>query len=327
MIDLGDVSTLRCLVLDDADDPIDPTTLDLTITAPDGTVTNVAKAGLTNVSLGSYRYGLVLSQVGVWRYTFDAGGNVEQSESGLIVVGASTPGIAAWCSVDDLFACSSCRGLTLPDEGIAARSVVAASEFLYAKTGRRWPGMFLDTVRPCARPTCEEPLGRHACGCSSLSEVELPGVVQGVVEVLVDGAVLLASEYAVRDRKRLLRLNDETWPCCQDLTLAATEADTWEVTYARGEEPPELGVLAAAELACEFYLAFVGSGDCKLPKQVQSISRQGVNVAFISPPDFGAGRLGLPIVDAFLAAHGTGTRRGGAHIAGPDRPSGVTRIG
>jgi hypothetical protein len=109
------------------------------------------------------------------------------------------------------------------------------------------------------------------------------------------------------------------WPCCQDLALPATEPGTFEVAFFYGQEPPKAGKHAAAVLACELALACDGSDECRLPKRLQSITRQGVTAVVLDAFDFlNRRRTGLIEVDSFLAAynpHGL-TRR--ASVINPD---------
>lgn len=55
------------------------------------------------------------------------------------------------------------------------------------------------------------------CSCSSLSEVLLPGPIGDIVEVRLDGAVLSPDAYRVDSGNRLVRVDGDVWPACQDL--------------------------------------------------------------------------------------------------------------
>lgn len=259
-----------------------------------------------------------------------------------------------WAAEADV--CSPCDDYTF-DTGVLVDMLDVASEVLFNLTGRQWPGICCETVRPCgvrsasATPYrdrarnqlagwcgCNQP---RACACRRLPELRLPNYpVVEVTEVKIDGAVLPTDEYRVDDWRYLVRLPDPDderpgWPCCQDLALADTEADTWSVTYTYGADPPAGGVHAAARLGCELALACnpeaVAAGQCRLPMNVSSVVRQGVSMEFgvvLDPTAlFTDGRTGLPEVDLWVASvnHGRRQRRGTVMI--PGRGRSVRRAG
>lgn len=98
----------------------------------------------------------------------------------------------------------------------------------------------------------------------------------------------------------------DCWPTCQEMSLPATQAGTFEVTYLRGKPVPEYGLWAAGLLACELIKACAPAGDdcgCKLPTNVQSVVREGVSIdmeAFVLGAGGDAGRTGIPEVDLWL---------------------------
>lgn len=150
------------------------------------------------------------------------------------------------------------------------------------------------------------------CGCGCLSKIKLSGTVQGIAQVKIDGEIVAPSEYRVDQYRYLIRKNDGLWPACQDLSLDDDQQGTWSVSYWYGVQPPDLGIAAAKQLACEFYKACAGA-DCALPEGVTRIIRQGVTIeklafsTFSIQQDRGSKkpvwRTGLPLVDAFLSAY------------------------
>lgn len=205
-----------------------------------------------------------------------------------------------------------------------------ASDILFLLSGRRWPGVCSDTVRPCARPRCH---GSISCSCGGLSTVVLGPNLVAVSQVKVDGEVLSDALYRVDTaHDELVRLPDAngsrvSWPCCQRLDLADTEDDTFSVTYTYGAEPPVGGVKAAAELACELALSCTG-GTCRLPKRVQTVTRQGVTVALIDSLDlFERGMTGLPSVDLWLKSVNPNGLSRRAKVLSPDTMQPNRRIG
>lgn len=217
-----------------------------------------------------------------------------------------------------------------------------AVEYLWRFTGRRF-GVCDTTVRParqdCHPSTFESTAGfgftpvlvggvwrNVACGvcgddcaCQRLYSVRLPGPIQAITEVLVDGDVVPASAYRVDDRDTLVRIDGEDWPLCNDLSLAPTEPGTWQVEYTFGTPVPDGGRLAAAVLACELAKAVCRSSDCRLPQRIQTLTREGVTVGFIDPFEgLEDGRTGLWSVDAWVASITRVPQRSTVHS--PDRP-------
>lgn len=235
----------------------------------------------------------------------------------------------AWATEADL--CSPCNDYAL-DSGILDEKLLAASETLYTLSGSQFPGECEVTIRPCnARGTYDWRQTNYlsfsnnsvttwgsctcrsfdTCSCPSVSELRLPhDNVTAITEVKVDGSILLSSQYRLDPPNLLVSLGDP-WPCCQDMALPDTAAETWSVEYTYGTPVPALGVTAAADLACEFYMACdpeAFEGQCRLPANVITIARQGVTVAklvgelFVAKPGQQV-RFGIPSIDLFLATY------------------------
>lgn len=205
-------------------------------------------------------------------------------------------------------------------------AVDVATEVVWALSGRRF-GQCEVKLRPC-RAWCLDgyyPIGQvyplpvlrdglwynvgcgtcitDGCDCTPRNNVvRLHTPVNEVVEVMIDGSPVVTGGYRLYD-DRLLYLTEGTWPECNDLDLADTEVGTWSITVAVGEAVPTGGEVAVGEFACEVLKALRGE-DCRLPRTVTQLARQGVT---ISLPDvsemFANGRTGLFLVDAFIAAH------------------------
>lgn len=160
------------------------------------------------------------------------------------------------------------------------------------------------------------------CGCGSLSSISLaPAPIDAVSEVKVDGQVLDAGAYRVDNHRWLVRTDGEGWPCCQRLDRADTEPETFSVAYTYGRTPPPMGVRAAAVLACELAMACHDEtvGKCKLPKSVQSITRQGVTMV-LAPSDFldRNGKVGIYEVDLFVRTYNPARLQRRASVMSPD---------
>lgn len=165
------------------------------------------------------------------------------------------------------------------------------------------------------------------CTCRATCEAYLPGPIAGIVEVMVDGLVLDESAYRLDDGHILVRTDGECFPECQDMDLADTEVGTWSVTLSPGAPLPAIGALAAGELACEFARGCAGTGDCKLPDQLISMSRNGIDVQVADPQLLlEAGLTGLANVDLFIQAVNPSRLRQRPRIVSPDvrRPRRVT---
>ena len=85
----------------------------------------------------------------------------------------------------------------------------------------------------------------------SPSLVKLSGYpVRAISEVKIDGDILDSGDYRVHNRRYAMRLSNGHWPRRQNLTEADTEDGTFSISYTYGQDPPELGMAAAAELGC-----------------------------------------------------------------------------
>lgn len=300
----------------------DPTVVTVYVTDETGAIATIPQGALTHVGLGIWSYAVTFDAVGDWLVEFDGDGavNVEGSQAFHIIdptaVGTVAPGTCgAWCGPGDLH--GACTDLAF-DAALVASRIAMATGILFSLTGAQWPGICTDTIRPCFC-ACQP----SACTCGPVGGLELPGVpVVSIVEVLIDGVALAASEYRLIDRSSLVRVG-AGWPSAQDLSLAASEPGTWQVTYEWGALPPPGGAVAAAVLACELLLAADPSkrGQCRLPQRVQTISRQGVTMTVKDDLAalFDKGRTGLPEVDLWLGSVLRGRERRRAAVIVPDQ--------
>jgi len=158
------------------------------------------------------------------------------------------------------------------------------------------------------------------CSCSARCEVFLPGPVAGITEVMIDGIVIPAESYRVDNQELLVRTDGECWPECQDMNLDAdpvTGIDTFSVTYSRGTPVPVSGQIAAGILACDFAKTCLTG--CKLPGNLSSLSRQGIEVTAIDPTDLlEDGLTGIAQVDTWLRAVNPYKLRERSRLYSPD---------
>lgn len=234
--------------------------------------------------------------------------------------------------------------------------VGAAVDFLWEATGRRY-GLCETTARPCD-PFCANgstyegysgaPAGglygwfgsgswwgpipyisggrwwNAECGCNSscghMDYVKLPGPVNEVLEVYIDGE--LFTDW-ILDSKGLGRTDGGRWPRQQDQRLPLTDANTFGVVYNRGLVVPSGGQLAAGTLACQLARWACNDGSCQLPRRVTNIIREGTTVAF-SEDDFqmlfSENSTGLWVVDQWIASVNRSARRRSRVISAQARP-------
>lgn len=244
--------------------------------------------------------------------------------------GPSTPGPCNW-PVD----VSCCPDWGSFPSAVQANATAWATEILDALTGRRFSQCPVN-YRPCGRrctlaqgyftwpvgapangggmpwmvPFIDMGVWRNCgctggCSCSARCEVHFPGPVAVVTEVKVDGLVLNPLAYRLDVHKGvpvLVRTDGECWPECQDMALNTTEVGSFVVTYRPGEPLPLSGQLAAGALACEFARACQGQA-CALPQQLQSLTRNGVQVEVVDPASLlENGLTGLAQVDLWIRA-------------------------
>lgn len=198
---------------------------------------------------------------------------------------------------------------------IQQRAFTHATYIIWAATGRQY-GLCEMTVRPCGRQCSNCPSGWFydwdggtwapyiwngewrncwcggngpggCCTCDPDCQVYLPGPVQSIVSVRVDGASLPVSgasgfNYFVLDQQWLIRTDTtECWPLCADQNLGPGDPNAFEVTYLRGLPVPDILADAVGIFACEYAKACAGI-DCRLPARIQNISRQGISISVAS---------------------------------------------
>ena len=241
---------------------------------------------------------------------------------------------ALWChpdgSMNDTPACEPLA--SMPASG-AALWVDAATEFLWRWTGRRF-GTCEVTVRPC-RSDCMAGMSTFGqvpgsypfitgpwlpvmiggswynlgcgtclddCSCSTVGSLRLPGPVDSVQSVVIDGETLDPALYRVDNAGLLVRQDGGLWPICQD--MAATGGDgTWSVTYTWGIPVPVGGRIAAGVLACELAKSACGDTSCQLPQRWRTITREGVTIQALDTfDDLTEGHTGIYVIDSWVSS-------------------------
>lgn len=225
-------------------------------------------------------------------------------------------------------------------EEVREKAEGMAVELLDAWTGGVF-GPCPVTVRPCrdgVRPNSDFRLPRGAlwepvliegrwfnmgcsscgrsCTCDDPGSLAVPGPVQRVIEVQIDGDTLPPESYRVEGRF-IIRQDGQAWPTYQDRTLPLGVEGTWAITYSKGIAVPAGGQIAAGVLALEIMRALCEDEECRLPERVQTITRQGVTMAMLDGFEgLDEGRTGLWLVDSWVTSV-TRPRRGGT-VASPD---------
>lgn len=239
---------------------------------------------------------------------------------------------AAWLDVDDEGAEVYLCGATAEDfaTGVLAQKALEASHLLYMASGRQFPGICSDTIRPCMGGAVQylayagggsRPI--NGCGCSMGRGCTAGGVVLPfqpaveVTEVKVNGVVLGADQYRLVDSRVLMRVGGG-WPCSQRLDLADTEDGTWSVTYDYGQLPDPAGLGAVGWLAVQLARACTDDMECDLPDRLQTITREGLTMTILDPFDFlEARRFGHTSTDWWLSQ---------VNPASIDRPAKVLNV-
>lgn len=188
-------------------------------------------------------------------------------------------------------------GATGPDGATApqwTRAQALASNWLWVLSGRKyglrtvvfrpeWTIPVAPSVRNYVlgdgyRHSYTDPTGLVTVTNKPVLSAPLPGPVNSVTAVEVDGVVLPGSAWQINGNN-LLRVDGGQWYRYQDTTLPITAVGTWQVTYVRGVPVPADGQWAAGVLACELAKAMVNSKECRLPNNTQTVARAGTTIS------------------------------------------------
>ena len=111
-----------------------------------------------------------------------------------------------------------CQGDSCSGSEDAAWSALSASDWHFGsgshpstpyRTGNGWANCW----------DCGDSIGSGACGGSCyLPWLTLPGPIQDVVEVVIDGQILPRSAFVINDNRRIGRVDGGSWPCSNNLS-------------------------------------------------------------------------------------------------------------
>lgn len=229
-----------------------------------------------------------------------------------------------------------CEELSPAAAAVTGDAVQMAADVLWILSGQRF-GLCTVTLRPCREDCSSDWLGWNdwwpgvggqvrsstgggprpwwyngvwynicggctgTCSCTLVDVAYLPAPTRTVVEVKLDGNVMDPSLYRVDENRKLVRLDGELWPMCQNMGAPDDRPGTWSVTITVGEDVPLLARRAVGQLAAELAKDCAGEA-CMLPYEITSLSRQGVNLSFGSPNEVDPviGQLNLQWVSLFI---------------------------
>lgn len=237
--------------------------------------------------------------------------------------------ISGPCSPWDIGCCCDLSSYSPSITGMAA---MAATEVLWAASGRQFVTGCEVVWLPCPE-TCGDSTGTYPtparigglwynltcssgcsgfCSCNSQDQFTLPVAAQ-VVSISIAGAPVASGSYTVYNDRFVVRTDGGTWPYCND--------GTWLVTARPGLEVPELGIMAAAELACEFAKGCSDDRGCKLPANLSALTRQGVSASVVETASkmLEEGGIGLYLSDLFVRTFNPGALRRRPIVLNPDQ--------
>lgn len=346
-----------------ATDPVDPR---VSILDPMG-ATVVDLAVPTRVGVGLYQYAYAVAAdapMGAWQARWyglinsvqvgpvDDGFTV--TASGVIVPGSASGATTCspWATFEDAPASITELYAVDPDDVDEAFSI--ATGILYELSGRVYPGICSDVIRPQAQWSQIErgvwmqtlpasiltaaPWGWCGChrgrdtGCASVPEIKLPGhpVQRAGIVVKIDGSVFTSWE--LHDGRYLVRTDGLGWPCCQNLRVDDTQERTFSIAYPYGRLPDKGGKRAAIMLGSQLFVQFNPefAAACKIPKRATQVVRQGITIQLKSVKDMiDAGLTGIDFVDLWISSKkvGKATRPATVMVPAHARARSARRIG
>lgn len=232
-----------------------------------------------------------------------------------------------WTSPEEIIACN-CSGLDpTTDAAVLDAATNHASQVLFGLSGRQYPGACTEKRYPCLGGNCgcggagwmssrwgswwhsgypsiptrvDGEWFNIGCCSGRCNErcVKLPGPINSVTQVVIDGEVLDPAAYRVRGFRRVCRVDGGSWPCTQDFSVGGT----WFIEYVRGKPITTNMRAYASMLGCEFAKAICGTTSC-LPENVVNIVRDGVTINFEDAEAlFAQGQVGAELIDQWLRA-------------------------
>lgn len=209
------------------------------------------------------------------------------------------------------------------DPVIVQDAIYAATQSLYQLSGKKYRG--IQVYNELYTPTClpsfntswsngapaRQDARRQGCGCSRDGIFLRRRPVQHVYQVSYDasGDIIPRTSYAVDNMNRL--------------TGSYSKHSDIRITYAAGVGPTQLAKTACIALAGEIALYHAGSDSCRLPKNVSSITREGISFTITDKQEFlDRGLVGIYEVDLFLRSVNPDKARSRARVLTADQSRG-----
>jgi len=188
---------------------------------------------------------------------------------------------------------------------LADSAIQSASAWLYDSTCGAFPGRCSSRLRPSG------PVPARCRTDAELHRIDLTtwigGPIRSIEAVTVDGVEVDADGYRLVNARWLVAHRDgPLWPWpTQDEFADDGDPGTWSVDVVHGEDPPPHLLDAAADLAKQLIAKCLG-GECDLPDNATSISKDGMSIQLAVPTK---GETGLPLVDSIVAMYPCRQRR------------------
>jgi len=192
----------------------------------------------------------------------------------------------------------------------SADALAVAQTLLDAATGRQFGVCEYEYTIPHTSAGCCAASGAAwyapgNCGCQPLDPAQLPlpetpvQTVSGIALPDAPAPAVVGSAIV-----GVSRVGDaggfSAWYQLGD-SVVRTDGEPWQpgtvVSYSAGVPLPLAGQIALALLACQLDAAWCG-GDCQLPSNVSSITRENVSITY----DIAAGGFNIPAVDLWVNA-------------------------
>lgn len=264
-----------------------------------------------------------------------------------------------WCTRAQVLQWPWFASLTTVDPSLLDQLCWIATTWLWRATGRQFSGPGQTTVRPVGAivtsPSNAFRFGASGGDASSWFNSRIGSFgwpipwgrneyafeillghtpVRSIDQVVQDGLILAPTTYRLDDARWLVRIDGQTWPYWQDWThdsapgAGGDQSSTMQVKLTWGEDPPPDGIYAASTLAGELGLAAASTGECRLPRNVQSVTRQGTSMLMMDPSVLLAnGLFGIPEIDQFVRSTNPHHLQQPATMTSPDIPRAVRRAG
>ena len=233
-----------------------------------------------------------------------------------------------------------------PSSQYIGDTVAIATRVIYELTGHRWVWPAITTSETVELPPWPATItlqGRPIISVESVQQTYLGGTPVDLNYTVENKHKIRLTDY-VRIVDEVMLLGDPSYLTNQ-IALASNvwmPGQVWQpyavlpmreitVNYTYGAPPPLQIGWAIEVYAKQLLLAMQGSNDCRLPRRVTNISRQGVSMTILDPLEFlEKGLTGLPEVDQVISMFNPGKAKRPARVYSVDSPparrTGTTQV-